>query len=66
MLAFQFAGCEYQPPAGDQTCFGYLRRDAIRDAGPRPLRVPSYGIFPPPPIVNCAARWCGFASASLT
>jgi len=20
----QFAGCAYQPPAGDQTCFGYL------------------------------------------
>jgi len=22
VLAFQFAGCEYQPPAGDHTCFG--------------------------------------------
>ena len=22
VLAFQFAGCPYQPPAGDQTCFG--------------------------------------------
>lgn len=21
---FQFAGCAYQPPAGDQTCLGYL------------------------------------------
>ena len=21
---FQFAGCEYHPPAGDQTCLGYL------------------------------------------
>jgi hypothetical protein len=24
VLAFQFAGWAYQPPAGDQTCFGYL------------------------------------------
>jgi hypothetical protein len=24
VLAFQFAGCAYQPPAGDQTCLGYL------------------------------------------
>jgi hypothetical protein len=24
VLAFQFVGCAYQPPAGDQTCFGYL------------------------------------------
>jgi hypothetical protein len=24
VLAFQFEGCEYQPPAGDQTCLGYL------------------------------------------
>jgi len=24
VLAFQFTGCEYQPPAGDQTCLGYL------------------------------------------
>lgn len=23
VLAFQFLGCPYQPPAGDQTCFGY-------------------------------------------
>ena len=22
VLAFQFLGCEYQPPAGDQTCLG--------------------------------------------
>lgn len=25
VFAFQFAGREYQPPDGDQTCFGYLR-----------------------------------------
>jgi hypothetical protein len=24
VLVFQFVGCAYQPPAGDQTCFGYL------------------------------------------
>lgn len=24
VFAFQFAGREYQPPAGDQTCLGYL------------------------------------------
>lgn len=24
VLAFQFLGCEYHPPAGDQTCLGYL------------------------------------------
>jgi len=24
VLAFQFEGCAYQPPAGDQTCLGYL------------------------------------------
>ena len=23
VLAFQFLGWPYQPPAGDQTCFGY-------------------------------------------
>lgn len=25
VLAFQLAGWAYQPPAGDQTCLGYLR-----------------------------------------
>ncbi|KAH7031230.1 ribonuclease III domain-containing protein [Microdochium trichocladiopsis] len=29
VLAFQFEGCAYQPPAGDQTCLGYLRRRTI-------------------------------------
>jgi hypothetical protein len=24
VLTFQFLGCVYQPPAGDQTCLGYL------------------------------------------
>lgn len=24
VFPFQFFGCEYQPPAGDQTCLGYL------------------------------------------
>ncbi|KAF2136323.1 uncharacterized protein K452DRAFT_237752, partial [Aplosporella prunicola CBS 121167] len=28
VLAFQFLGCEYQPPAGDQTCLG-LRIDRL-------------------------------------
>lgn len=27
VLAFQLAGCEYQPPLGDQTCLGYLSMD---------------------------------------
>lgn len=26
VLRFQLAGCAYQPPEGDQTCFGYLFR----------------------------------------
>ena len=26
VFAFQLAGCAYHPPAGDQTCFGYLRK----------------------------------------
>ena len=26
VFVFQFFGCEYQPPAGDQTCLGYLYR----------------------------------------
>lgn len=25
VFVFQFAGCEYHPPAGDQTCLGYLK-----------------------------------------
>jgi hypothetical protein len=25
VLPFQLLGCAYQPPAGDQTCLGYLR-----------------------------------------
>jgi len=29
VLAFQFEGCEYQPPAGDQTCLGYLARQIM-------------------------------------
>lgn len=24
VFAFQFAGCAYHPPDGDQTCLGYL------------------------------------------
>lgn len=27
VFIFQFAGCAYQPPAGDQTCLGYLSTD---------------------------------------
>lgn len=29
VLAFQFAGWLYQPPAGDQTCFGYLGTQSV-------------------------------------
>lgn len=31
VFAFQFAGWEYQPPAGDQTCLGYLSYIRIED-----------------------------------
>lgn len=27
VFAFQLAGCAYHPPAGDQTCLGYLGTD---------------------------------------
>jgi hypothetical protein len=30
VLPFQLAGWAYQPPAGDQTCLGYLQRLARR------------------------------------
>ena len=54
MLPFQLAGCAYQPPAGDQTCLGYLC--AVRKAASEALAVSAHGIFPPPPIVKCS---CG-------
>jgi hypothetical protein len=47
VFAFQFAGCEYQPPAGDQTCFGYLC--CVRIGGRSWLTQLAYGILPPPP-----------------
>lgn len=31
VFALQFAGCAYQPPAGDQTCLGYLRGSELLD-----------------------------------
>ena len=53
VFAFQFEGCEYQPPAGDQTCLGYL---AWSNCVPRILCIRglfagelTYGILPPPP-----------------
>lgn len=50
VLAFQFFGWEYQPPAGDHTCLGYLWRvRVVNKETPGKL---SYGILPPPPIVN--------------
>lgn len=52
VLAFQFPGWAYQPPAGDQTCFGYLDSDRSKYARSRALVCFAYGIFPPPPIVN--------------
>lgn len=52
VLAFQLAGWAYQPPAGDQTSLGYL--DSKICQYPRRMRLSNqtYGIFPPPPIVN--------------
>ena len=58
VFAFQLAGCAYHPPAGDQTCFGYLRNKKegkpTEPAGawevPRChwiLRSWTHGIFPP-------------------
>lgn len=66
VLAFQFAGWAYQPPAGDQTCFGYLGGEAVREASIEPLRGYSYGIFPPPPIVESisAVLWGCVSGAS--
>lgn len=40
VLAFQFAGWAYQPPAGDQTCLGYLHHWGQR-RNPHIL----YGVF---------------------
>lgn len=53
VFAFQLAGCPYHPPAGDQTCFGYLKRKPTRAQwiSKKPLDQQSsritYGIFPP-------------------
>lgn len=40
VFAFQFFGCEYQPPAGDQTCLGYLQERSVRSV----LAVLSHGM----------------------
>jgi hypothetical protein len=31
VFPFQFEGCEYQPPDGDQTCLGYLKLGKNRE-----------------------------------
>ncbi|KAI1302940.1 ribonuclease III domain-containing protein [Xylaria venustula] len=43
VLAFQLAGCAYQPPAGDQTCLGYLFRylSQLSAAAPSQIRCQS-------------------------
>ena len=51
VLRFQLGGCAYQPPAGDQTCLGYL--GAVSEGAGEALAGGAYGIFPPPPIVKC-------------
>lgn len=38
VLAFQLAGCAYHPPAGDQTCLGYLN-DGQRSSRDGPIPV---------------------------
>ena len=35
VLPFQLPGCAYQPPAGDQTCLGYLGAVSGQRAGGR-------------------------------
>jgi hypothetical protein len=52
VLPFQLLGWAYQPPAGDQTCLGYLR--GISAGAARQLAGGAHGIFPPPPIVKCS------------
>lgn len=49
VFAFQFAGCEYHPPAGDQTCLGYLNciLAGIDDWKSTQVDRSAYGIFPP-------------------
>ncbi|KAK8188018.1 ribonuclease III domain-containing protein [Phyllosticta capitalensis] len=53
VLAFQFLGCPYQPPAGDQTCLGYLCRRCQRIGphrdelgGSHPHAVPQFRQIP--------------------
>lgn len=69
VLPFQLAGCEYQPPAGDHTCFGYLliQRTAVSYGRHHTRFVAggygraTNGILPPPPIVEFAICYylCG-------
>lgn len=59
VFAFQFEGCVYQPPDGDQTCLGYLC--SLLGAACIPTRLEfelpggelfeplTYGTFGPPP-----------------
>jgi hypothetical protein len=49
VLAFQFDGWVYQPPAGDQTCLGYLDALCQRARGVVHVVRSTYGILPPPP-----------------
>lgn len=53
VFAFQLAGCAYHPPAGDQTCLGYLelnkptrQNGGSKSHGAHYFRF-TYGIFPP-------------------
>ena len=53
VFAFQLAGCAYHPPAGDQTCLGYLemgepseQKGVWRVIGSL-NRCVTHGIFPP-------------------
>ncbi len=47
VLAFQLAGCAYHPPAGDQTCLGYLSTKVSGRPGMVLFPSSTYGIFPP-------------------
>lgn len=53
VFVLQLSGWPYQPPAGDQTCLGYLLRDVswVEDLGMQRLLLPeqTYGTLPPPP-----------------
>lgn len=62
VLPFQFEGWEYQPPAGDQTCLGYLSwalKGELFEATREPL---THGILPPPPYE--AVSYCTINSSN--